>query len=186
MSFPYRVLDVNLRIHEAYVHSERSIVGSEAIHHSLIIPVSSRSRAWSHSGGSRDTIAYHPGLSVVLPRHVDPRPPGSQLDHPNIVRLLGACMTPPHLFYVMELCERSLFDVLHACRRPISTTERVAMAVRLCPSCRFSGVMPHRLRPQPRSGSGARPLQEHERGRACSIIRKATTEARKREGYLLF
>ena len=29
----------------------------------------------------------------------------SQLEHPNIVSFLGASMTPPNLFFVMELCQ---------------------------------------------------------------------------------
>ncbi|CAM9700451.1 unnamed protein product [Chrysoparadoxa australica] len=53
----------------------------------------------------------------------------SQLDHPNIVRCLGACMTPPKMFFVMELCESSLFDDLHKHRRMFSTHELVQMAV---------------------------------------------------------
>lgn len=35
------------------------------------------------------------------------------LRHPAIVRLLGACTTPPRQFFVMELAGQSLFDVLH-------------------------------------------------------------------------
>lgn len=53
----------------------------------------------------------------------------SQLHHPNIVHFYGAGV-PPNLFYVMELCQRSLFDLLHHCRRSIGTHERVKMAVR--------------------------------------------------------
>lgn len=53
----------------------------------------------------------------------------SQLHHPNIVHFYGAGV-PPNLFYVMELCQRSLFDLLHHCRRSICTHERVKMAVR--------------------------------------------------------
>ena len=37
----------------------------------------------------------------------------SELQHPNIVTLLGACMNPPNLCFVMELCETSLFELLH-------------------------------------------------------------------------
>eukprot|EP00903_Cladosiphon_okamuranus_P019661 g18074.t1 len=52
----------------------------------------------------------------------------SQLHHPNIVHFHGAGV-PPSLFYVMELCERSLFDLLHVCRRALNTRQRVAMAL---------------------------------------------------------
>lgn len=53
----------------------------------------------------------------------------SQLRHPNIVHFYGAGV-PPSLFYVMELCQRSLFDLLHICRRALDTRQRVAIAVR--------------------------------------------------------
>lgn len=36
----------------------------------------------------------------------------SQISHSNIVNLIGACTTPS-LFFVMELCETSLFQLLH-------------------------------------------------------------------------
>lgn len=37
----------------------------------------------------------------------------SRLRHSNIVSFIGACMTPPNLCFVMELCETSLFSLLH-------------------------------------------------------------------------
>jgi serine/threonine protein kinase len=37
----------------------------------------------------------------------------SRVDHSNIVKFLGACMTPPNLCFIMELCECSLYDMLH-------------------------------------------------------------------------
>ncbi|CAM9305926.1 unnamed protein product, partial [Laminaria digitata] len=61
----------------------------------------------------------------------------SQLHHPNIVHFYGACMVPPHLFYVMELCQRSLFDLLHNCRRDIGTRERVEMALDVSKSMEY-------------------------------------------------
>lgn len=53
----------------------------------------------------------------------------SKVKHSNIVNFLGACMTPPDLFFVMELCDCSLFDMLH--KDKVSLTERdcVQMAV---------------------------------------------------------
>jgi mitogen-activated protein kinase kinase kinase 9 len=33
--------------------------------------------------------------------------------HPNVVRLLAACLTPPKLCLVLELMETSLYQVLH-------------------------------------------------------------------------
>ena len=35
------------------------------------------------------------------------------LNHENIVKFFGACMKCPHVCIIMELCERSLFEMLH-------------------------------------------------------------------------
>lgn len=37
----------------------------------------------------------------------------ARCDHPYIVRLHGACLTPPRMCYVMELCRESLYASLH-------------------------------------------------------------------------
>jgi len=37
----------------------------------------------------------------------------SKVKHSNIVTFLGACMIPPNLCFIMELCESSLFDIIH-------------------------------------------------------------------------
>ena len=52
----------------------------------------------------------------------------SQLQHENIVRFLGASMTPPHLCFVMELCDASLFAMLHEQRAAFTLYERVQVA----------------------------------------------------------
>lgn len=53
----------------------------------------------------------------------------SRVKHSNIVKFLGACMTPPNLFFVMEMCNGSLFDVLHTERERITEREAIRMAV---------------------------------------------------------
>lgn len=53
----------------------------------------------------------------------------SRVRHSNIVKFIGACMTPPNLFFVMELCECSLFDCLHHQRQQFPPKEIVRMAV---------------------------------------------------------
>jgi serine/threonine protein kinase len=53
----------------------------------------------------------------------------SKLKHSNIVKFLGACMKPPNLFFVMEMCSCSLFDLLHHQKQNISIKECVRMAV---------------------------------------------------------
>ena len=48
----------------------------------------------------------------------------SQVNHPHIVRLLGACTRPPKMCMVMELCETSLFDFLHKNREHATEVRR--------------------------------------------------------------
>lgn len=53
----------------------------------------------------------------------------SRLNHSNIVEFLGACMTPPNLCFIMELCDTSLFNILHVDRVKLSYTEKYQAAV---------------------------------------------------------
>jgi serine/threonine protein kinase len=53
----------------------------------------------------------------------------SKVKHTNIVKFLGACMTPPNLCYVMELCEGSLFSLLHVDKCKFSDRDIIKMAV---------------------------------------------------------
>lgn len=53
----------------------------------------------------------------------------SRVKHSNIVRFLGACMTPPNLCFIMELCETSLFHILHVDRIRMSTHEMYGAAI---------------------------------------------------------
>jgi serine/threonine protein kinase len=53
----------------------------------------------------------------------------SRVSHSNIVKFLGACMTPPNLCFIMELCDCSLFDILHVNRIKLSTVEIFQAAV---------------------------------------------------------
>lgn len=51
-----------------------------------------------------------------------------ELDHPNIVKFLGACVKPPKLCIVMELCELSMFTAIHDRKLKFSDEQLVAMA----------------------------------------------------------
>lgn len=53
----------------------------------------------------------------------------SKVDHSNIVKFLGACMTPPNLCFIMELCECSLFDIIHVKKSQSSLIENLRIAV---------------------------------------------------------
>ena len=53
----------------------------------------------------------------------------SKLKHSNIVEFVGACMTPPNLCFVMELCETSLFSMIHKDGVQFSTYEASQIAL---------------------------------------------------------
>lgn len=55
-----------------------------------------------------------------------------RLSHSNIVTFLGACNSPPHLFFAMELCECSIFDKLHRNREHIPESDVIRYVVSLC------------------------------------------------------
>eukprot|EP00605_Chrysophyceae_sp_TOSAG23-4_P001083 GSChrysophyteH1.ASY1.ANO1.1188.1 assembled CDS len=53
----------------------------------------------------------------------------SQVKHSNIVQFMGACMVPPNLCFVMELCENSLYNILHENKENFCDHDIVQMAV---------------------------------------------------------
>ena len=53
----------------------------------------------------------------------------SKIRHSNVVSFLGACMTSPRLFFMMELCETSLYNLLHVERYPFTERENMRIAV---------------------------------------------------------
>lgn len=53
----------------------------------------------------------------------------SKVQHSNIVKFLGACMTPPNLCFIMELCDTSLFNLLHVQKVQFSMQENLQMLV---------------------------------------------------------
>ena len=52
----------------------------------------------------------------------------SKVKHSNIVTFLGASMIPPNLCFVMEICECSLYSLLHTDRVTFSEKENITMA----------------------------------------------------------
>lgn len=56
----------------------------------------------------------------------------SKVEHSNIVKFLGACVTPPNLCFIMELCDTSLFHMLHVEKCAFSLEESLQAAVRPC------------------------------------------------------
>mmetsp|Transcript_12146 Transcript_12146/g.15907 ORF Transcript_12146/g.15907 Transcript_12146/m.15907 type:complete len:350 (+) Transcript_12146:107-1156(+) len=61
----------------------------------------------------------------------------SALQHPNIVEFIGACMEPPDLFFVMELCNASLFDLLHNQRAQFCLKDKIAMAIDIAKAMQY-------------------------------------------------
>jgi serine/threonine protein kinase len=53
----------------------------------------------------------------------------SKVKHQNIVKFMGACMTPPQLCFIMELFECSLYQLLHVERQQFSLGEAVQVAI---------------------------------------------------------
>lgn len=53
----------------------------------------------------------------------------SKMKHSNIVEFIGACMTPPNLCFVMEMCETSLYKLLHVEHETFTDREVLQMAI---------------------------------------------------------
>ncbi len=53
----------------------------------------------------------------------------SQVKHSNIVSFIGASMVPPNLCFVMEMCENSLYNILHVEREQFHPHDILQMAV---------------------------------------------------------
>lgn len=72
---------------------------------------------------------FDPDFAAVKEEYMDELLVMSRLRHPNIVRLLGACVKPPKLFFVMELCGMSLFQLLHLTTEEVSVKKGVGFAI---------------------------------------------------------
>jgi len=53
----------------------------------------------------------------------------SKVQHSNIVKFMGACMTPPNLCFLMELCDGSLFNMMHVQKHQFSMLEKIQLLV---------------------------------------------------------
>lgn len=52
----------------------------------------------------------------------------SSLSHPNVVELFAVNIKPPKLFFIMELCDRSLYQLLHLMQEHISMEKMIERA----------------------------------------------------------
>lgn len=68
----------------------------------------------------------------------------SKVKHSNIVTFMGACMTPPNLCFVMEICECSLDQILHVDRTRPSDHDSIQMAIDVASAMEYlhSGCRP--------------------------------------------
>lgn len=67
----------------------------------------------------------------------------SRLDHSNIVQFKGACVTPPNMCFVMEMCDSNLDQMLHVERDPISDYDKIQMAIDIAQAMEYL----HSLKP---------------------------------------
>uniref|UniRef100_A0A7S1XNW2 Protein kinase domain-containing protein n=1 Tax=Phaeomonas parva TaxID=124430 RepID=A0A7S1XNW2_9STRA len=61
----------------------------------------------------------------------------SGLSHPNIVKFLGAVTQPPNLCFAMELCDTSLFTMLHMERQKLSPLRAVEMGLEIAEALEY-------------------------------------------------
>lgn len=61
----------------------------------------------------------------------------SKLKHPNVVSLIGACLEPPNLCMVMELCDFSLHHLLHNTNTCLSPQQLTRIATDIANGMRF-------------------------------------------------
>lgn len=69
----------------------------------------------------------------------------SRVSHSNVVKFLGACMKPPNLCFIMELCDCSLFHQLHVERVKFTMAESFQASVRflfISGVVNFTGTIP--------------------------------------------
>jgi hypothetical protein len=59
----------------------------------------------------------------------------SKIEHSNIVKFMGACMTPPNLCFIMELCDTSLFNQLHVEKIKFTMQDNLQILVRTLITC---------------------------------------------------
>lgn len=67
----------------------------------------------------------------------------SKVNHSNIVAFLGASMIAPNYFFVMELCDKSVFEILHVNKEYMSEHE----AIRCVTDVGYAMEYLHSLRP---------------------------------------
>ncbi|GBG29214.1 Protein kinase, putative [Hondaea fermentalgiana] len=104
-------------------------------------------------GGGGFAIVYEgfwKGKQVALKTLFDPRADAavkkefmdelfvmSKLKHPNIVEMFGACTRAPRFCMVLELCESSLFHILHNSREELREKQLLGMQIELASAMEY-------------------------------------------------
>ena len=83
----------------------------------------------------------------------------SKLSHPNVVDFYGACLKPPDLCFIMELCDCSLYDILHNNNTNAFTLHRrISMCLDIAAGLKYlhdmTPAVVHRLEKGGRGGRG--------------------------------
>jgi serine/threonine protein kinase len=91
--------------------------------------------AWYHDKAVALKTLFDPRVDDTLRQeYMDELLVMSRLKHSNIVEFMGACMTSPNLFFMMELCEKSLYTMIHVDRALFDEKEGMNVAVSIIKS----------------------------------------------------
>lgn len=86
-------------------------------------------------------VLFDPKVNDALKREfMDELHVMARLHHPHVVRLLAACVRPPKMCFVMELCTQSLFQLLHLSRTPLSPKQLLTMALEVAGALEYLHV----------------------------------------------
>ncbi|CEG46602.1 tkl protein kinase [Plasmopara halstedii] len=91
-----------------------------------------------HNNSVALKILFDPRVDDVLKQEfMDELLVMSKLKHPNVVNLIGACLEPPKLCMVMELCDFSLHHLLHGTNTYLSSQQMTRIASDIANGMRY-------------------------------------------------
>ena len=61
----------------------------------------------------------------------------ARVRHPHIVKLYGACVRPPRMCFVMQLCTRSLFQLLHLSHERVEQKQLLKLALQVASAMKY-------------------------------------------------
>ncbi|GBG66126.1 hypothetical protein CBR_g55470 [Chara braunii] len=119
LSFDFDTSDCQL-IGESLVLGERIGQGSfGAVYRGTLHGTDVAVKVFHDQDLSSDMAEFKKEISIIR-----------RLRHPNVVLFMGAVITPPRMFLVMEFCARgSLYRILHRSRKELDCRRRLRMAI---------------------------------------------------------